>query len=64
MALEVPMNREYACETGDPCVFEVTGTSAGVAGTESLAIHVVINPTNPSAGARFVQASMAGALKQ
>jgi len=59
VALHVPSSREYACETGDPCVFEVTGTSANVAGGESLAIHIVINPTNPSAGARFVQASSA-----
>jgi len=59
VALDAPPNLEYACETGDPCVFEVTGSTANVAGGGSLAIHIVINPTNPSAGARFVQASPA-----
>jgi len=59
VALDVPTNQEYRCETGAGCFFEVTGTSAGVAGSEALAIHIVINPTRPSAGTRFVQASPA-----
>ncbi|MBI4718244.1 MAG: hypothetical protein HY763_10595 [Planctomycetes bacterium] len=62
--IDVPPDSQYSCETGDPCVFEVSGRSAGVAGAESLAIRVVINPTDPSAGARFVQASPASVDEQ
>jgi hypothetical protein len=54
-ALDAPPNLEFTCPTGDPCFFEVAGTSAGVAGRSDLAIRVLIRPIDPSAGATFTQ---------
>jgi hypothetical protein len=54
-ALDVPPNAEFTCPTGDPCYFTVTGTSSGVAGESNLAIYVLIQPIDPSAGGTYAQ---------
>jgi hypothetical protein len=55
VALDVPPDLEFTCPAGNPCFFAVTGTSRGVAGRSDLAVHVLIRPVNPSAGATFTQ---------
>ncbi len=55
IGLNVPAGATWSCPSGDPCLFTVTGTSSGVFGDPNLEIHVLVEPTVPSAGAIFAQ---------
>jgi len=55
VALETPQAATFHCRAGNPCSFTVSGASSGVAGQSDRAIYVLIRPTDPSAGATFIQ---------